>query len=63
MEIRILREDPEAEVDPINFTWDIVSYSRSSIKIQLDIKNAEQIADDLGEPDNLSVTFWGTEYF
>ena len=63
MEIRILREDPEAAVDPIKFTWDIVSYSQSSIKIQLDIKNAEQIADDLGEPDNLSVTFWGTEYF
>ena len=26
MEIRITREDPEAEVDPIMFTWDIVSY-------------------------------------
>ena len=41
MEIRITREDPDAEVDPIKFTWDIVSYAQTSIKIQLDIENAE----------------------
>ena len=29
----------------------------------MDIKNPESIADDLGEPDILSVTFWGTEFF
>ena len=33
------------------------------MKLQLDIKNPESIADDLGEPDILSVTFWGTNYF
>ena len=63
LEIRITREDPEANVEQIEFTWDILSYSQRYIQIQLDIENAERIAEDFGEPDNLSVTFWGTEYF
>ena len=63
MEVRITREDPDARVESIDFTWDILSYSQREIRIQLDIDNAERIAEDFGEPDNLSVTFWGTEYF
>ena len=33
LEIRITREDPEANVEQIEFTWDILSYSQRYIKI------------------------------
>lgn len=33
LEVRITREDPDAPVDPIDFTWDIVSYSQRQIVI------------------------------
>ena len=61
--MRITREDPDAEVPPIEFTWDILGYNSRFLQIQLEIKNPESIGDDFGEPDNLSVTFWGTKYF
>lgn len=63
LEVRIERKDPDVDLDPISFTWDIVSYSDKFISLQLDIKNPEKLAENFGEPDVLSVTFWGTKYF
>lgn len=61
LEVRILQDDIERE--PINFTWDIVNYEDESIDLQLNIRNPESIGDDFGEPDTLSITFWGTKFF
>ena len=47
--MRILREDPE--IIPIDFSWDIMSYSDNQIELQLDIKNSEQIGENFGEPE------------
>jgi len=49
LEVRILKDDEER--DPINFSWDVVSYTETFIELQLDIRNPELIAEDFGEPD------------
>ena len=48
LEVRILREDPDNGLDPIAFTWDIISFDERLLKLKLKIENAEAIADDLG---------------
>ena len=63
LEVRILREYPDEELTPVIFSYEIVSYSSEYIDLQLDIENPEDIGEDYGRPDRLTVTFWGTEYF
>lgn len=61
--MRIRRADPDSDSGPIVFSWKVASYTQRFLQLQLDIKNPESIADDLGDPDILSVTFWGTNFF
>lgn len=62
LELRILPADVTLATDPIEFTWQLVSYDSRFIEIQLEISNPQSIGES-GEPDILSVTFWGKSYF
>ena len=46
----------------IEFNWDLISYDKQDIKIQLHFDEPDQISDSATE-DLISVTFWGTEFF
>ena len=54
--------DDEEDYTSIEFDWEMTGFSNSFIDIQLYIQNAERIGES-GQPDILSVTFWGTGYF
>ena len=62
LELRIMPYDDEEDYKSIKFDWVITGFSSSFIDIQLYVENAESIGES-GEPDILSVTFWGTKYF
>ena len=46
----------------IEFNWDLISYDKQDIRIQLHFDEPDQISDSATE-DLISVTFWGTEFF
>ena len=61
LEIRTQQYDFDSE--PLNFTWEMVSFDTYEIEIQIDFENPEAITGDPENFDSLSITFWGTKYF
>ena len=62
LEVRILRETDYWFDQEVRFTWFVSDYSAQFLDLQIDVRNPENIGET-GEPDIISVTFWGTRYF
>ena len=62
LELLITPDDPNESTKNVQFTWDIIAYSKDYIWIQLDFINPWDISTD-SQFDTLSLTFWGVEYF
>ena len=61
LDIELIPGDEE-EIEHLKFTWDLVEYESEDLKIQLYFDFPDEISEE-GSYDQVSVTFWGTEFF
>ena len=64
LEIQIASADSdEEETNDIEYTYDLVSYSTDALMLQFNFANPAEVSSTLTDPKEISVTFWGTEFF
>ena len=51
------------EVSSLNFTWEIIEFTASEVKIQLYFDIPEQLSENSVQADQIMVTFWANEFF
>ena len=61
LDIELISSDEESP-EHLRFTWDLLAYEKESMEIQLNFDFPEEISEE-GTRDEISVTFWGTEFF
>ena len=48
---------------PIEFSWEIVSFTETEAKIQLKYEVPESVSSGSTDPDNVQITFWAGDLF
>ena len=48
---------------PIDFTWEIISFSEYEAEIQLYFDFPESVSSSSSDPDNVVITFWAGDLF
>ena len=63
IEVNMVSSDELDEPLPIDFDWEIVSFTEYEVQIQLKYDVPEGVSSSSNDPDNVQITFWAGDLF
>ena len=63
VEVNMVSSDVSDDVVPIEFSWEIVSFSEYEAKIQIKYEVPESVSSSSTDPDSVQISFWAGDLF